>query len=424
MIVSTFLVVCVFAVQYTMVQKFEHLFDEGHHGDGDGDGGGFGVGSITVTVSSSEYDHDREENTFRYESNSGGDGSRGSDGTGTSSENHGSHHDGRIPRRLISVFGLESSGTTFVFDTIREAMKLPHKVGDEGYNLDRSTMVQHVSLPTGSYFQKRYDEKRLEEEFDPVVVPYAVPRECREFVGRPNTVTLPSHHNCAPYAPDFIIGGGEGRRHPTRYFVNITSHIEWYESHGTTVTALIVFRDTSIHFRGVLQKHCKNETAAYEQYQRGLSVIQDALSFDSSRRRQRRLRMRKENDGENENGSNNNTSNNTRQTSPSVIIVSYETLMTLRNQYLSYILDQIVDAGNVRDDGDDSDPPERDDTDSELDSKFQPDYKNGNLKYVHLPETLQRYLSNPTNNNKTQTTASKHSILQKPSRKSGNDASR
>ena len=428
MVVSSFLVVCVFAIQYTMVQMFEQLVDEGYHrGDGGSKGGSRG-GGITVTVSSSEYDN-VNENSFGYEPDNN---SPGSDGTSTTTgENH-NHHDRRIPRRLISVFGLESSGTTFVFDTIREAMKLPHKVGDEAYNIDRSTMVQHVSLPTGSYFQQRYDENRLEEEFDPVVVPYAVPLECRELVGRPNKVRLPSHHNCQPYHTDFVIGSGQDRRHPTRYFVNITSHIEWYESRGTSVTTLIVVRDTSIHFQGVLQTHCKNETAAYEQYQRGLSIIQDAISFDSSRRRQKRRRRRKGNDGENNTGSNDNSSSNdnsnTGQLSSSLIIVSYETLMTLQNQYLSYILDQIGGADNDDDDvrgdgdGDDNDTPARDDTNAVLHSNFQPDYKNGNLKYVHLPDKLQRYLNNPFDT--TQKTVTKPPILQKRSRTSGNDSSR
>jgi hypothetical protein len=325
------LIICVFCIQYTMLRMLKSQQD--HEA--------LNLQLFTVSVSSDDLDlrsrqiqqQQQQEKQQRF---------------GTLDNNK---VDDRIPRRLITVFGLESSGTTFVFDSIREAMKLPFKVGDEAYNLKRSTMIQHVSLPTGSYLEPRNEVKWPEEEYQPVIVPFAVPMECRAFVGRPTMVMIPPHHKCGPYADSFVLD--TERTHPSRYFVNITSHIQWYETQRTQVTAVLVVRDPSMHFHGVLNNHCRNnETAAYEQYQVGRSLMQDAIkAFDATRNAEHP---------------------SSSPSSSSIVIVSYETLMTLHNEYLFQIFQQIG---------------------IKFDRGYRPAYKDGNIKYVKsLPDTIGRHL--------------------------------
>ncbi|KAL7551634.1 hypothetical protein ACHAWF_014815 [Thalassiosira exigua] len=56
-----------------------------------------------------------------------------------------------LPKRLISVFGLESSGTTFVWNALSEALGATREVRTqmEARNPDGSIWTQHLSLPSG-----------------------------------------------------------------------------------------------------------------------------------------------------------------------------------------------------------------------------------------------------------------------------------
>ena len=60
-----------------------------------------------------------------------------------------------LPDRLIVVYGLESSGTTFVSKTLSLALGLKVQDGlDARTNREGSVRLQHISLPTGSIFSK------------------------------------------------------------------------------------------------------------------------------------------------------------------------------------------------------------------------------------------------------------------------------
>ena len=87
----------------------------------------------------------------------------------------------------------------------------------------------------------------------------------------------------------------------SRYFINVTSHINFYRQRGVDTKAVLVVRDPALHFRGIQKTHCENETAAFEQYKVGRSILgyaMDHLDPDS------------------------------------LMVLSYETLMTLRGSYM------------------------------------------------------------------------------------------
>jgi hypothetical protein len=115
-----------------------------------------------------------------------------------------------------------------------------------------------------------------------------------------------------------------------RYFVNITSHINFYRQRGVDTTAVLVVRDPALHFRGITSNHCKNETAAFEQYKTGQAILQHAMNHLDP---------------------------------DSFTVVSYETLMTLKQVYLKEIYKAL-----------------------HIESDYIPEFKNGNID--HVPETL------------------------------------
>ena len=78
-----------------------------------------------------------------------------------------------LPNRLISVFGLESSGTTFVATTLARAMGKtdPGSVVLRWSSNDLQTQVHHISEPWG--FFRQGEKNRL-----PPVVDVLLPEEC------------------------------------------------------------------------------------------------------------------------------------------------------------------------------------------------------------------------------------------------------
>ena len=187
-----------------------------------------------------------------------------------------------LPKRLISVFGSEASGSTFLATTLGVAsgafpvngtvVTLPSDrfnnsgrtivervVAKRARSPDGTVEIQHLSLPWGWWGTKkrncvmhhltltvdafvpkacfRFDyesawEHRLEEK---------APLGCREeahISGKSggNGWTCGTS-NCGE-------GANEGYAlYPRRFFVNITSHIEWYFQRGVDVTAVLSVRD-------------------------------------------------------------------------------------------------------------------------------------------------------------------------------------
>lgn len=220
-----------------------------------------------------------------------------------------------FPARLIVVFGLESSGTTFVQDVIAKAAGATKKSDVEILSPDRSLRVQHFSLPTGWFPSTA---PRFKQRFEALpIVPMFVPLPCR--LG-PGLQSRPSPSQCR-----FLFGPAKVPSE-SRYFINVTSHVNFYRKRGVDVKTVIVVRDPALHFRGIHKSHCGNETAAYEQYKTGRAILEYAMDH---------------------------------LVPNSFMIFSYETLMTLRGTYMK----ELYKFLNIK-------------------SSYSPNIKNGNIPYI------------------------------------------
>jgi hypothetical protein len=224
-----------------------------------------------------------------------------------------------LPETLYVIYGLESSGTTFMTRTIAQAVGIIKFLnGDTIESVDSKILVQHLSLPLGSAasFKNVYGYHQRFESLDVIDVFY--PRKCHV---RPNQLGPPDWKETPEECKPFL--GGQVIAPPLRYFVNITSHVQWYRNHGVVVKPILVVRDPSLHFEGILRQHCENVTAALDQYETGKAIIAQTLSDIDP------------------------------------LIVSYETLMTLHEAYLqSHVYRKLGILSN-----------------------YTPVFKNGNLKY-------------------------------------------
>jgi hypothetical protein len=184
---------------------------------------------------------------------------------------------------------------------------------------DKKILIQHLSLPLGGspQYKNIYGYHQKFERLDVIDVFY--PEKCRvrpNWRGPPNWVETPEE--CQPLLGYNVLAS------PPRYFVNVTTHVQWYKNHGVVVKPIVVVRDPSFHFEGILTHHCQNATAAIEQFKMGKAIIAQTL------------------------------------TDIDPLIVSYETLMTLQGVYLhNFIYPKLGLASN-----------------------YTPPFKNGNLKYA------------------------------------------
>ncbi len=295
-----------------------------------------------------------------------------------------------LPKRIIAVFGTESSGSTFLATTLGIATEAfpangtyvtlpPDRYGNPGRTIvervvakramspDRSIEIQHLSLPWGMWFSPK-GNCNPEYAKHTEVVEALVPEECFRFeheASWPSRLNVTAPESCREEAhisawnvwgTNSLSGhaakSSEGSRrtwscgskcgmglnagyalYPRRFFVNISSHVEWYLSRGVDITAIVSVRDRSISHRGKTRVHCKNETVALSEESKARGIMREALKTYGSYGRY-------ENKGR-------------------VIMVSYEGLMSLKSEYLFDVYNSLG-----------------------INSAYSPEFKDGNEKYV------------------------------------------
>ena len=125
--------------------------------------------------------------------------------------------------------------------------------------------------------------------------------------------------------------------YPKRFFVNISSHLEWYFQRGVDITAVLSVRDKSISRAGKARMHCKDVKIGLMEEEKARTLMGEALRKHGGLK------------------SSNGNANKER-----VVVVSYEALMILKD---SYLLDIYKRLG--------------------IDSAYMPEFNDGNEKYVH-----------------------------------------
>ena len=232
-----------------------------------------------------------------------------------------------LPEKMYLIYGVESSGTKFVAEALAGAVGLPDwydlSFTDTLESNDNKVHFQHLSLPSGSneVLKEGLQEHEKWSLENLSIVPVYYPTGCRVQSEVPSAM-VPVPRRCRS------VMGKEVMTPPHRYFVNITSHVQWYRERGVKVYPVMVVRDPMFHFSGILapyRGHCQNPEKAYEQYEQGRAIMAEALNSGVQ-----------------------------------PLIVSYETLLTLQMPYLQHIYFQL---GIV--------------------SKHRPSFVNGNTKKLY-----------------------------------------
>ena len=145
---------------------------------------------------------------------------------------------------------------------------------------------------------------------------------------------------------------GKDWTYPSRYSLNLSSHLEWYHNHGIDAKAIIIMRDATIS-RRARQMHCTNSTILEMEEELGREILEQAIhkyiSLNKSSRRggQRRRLIQTTEDGK-------------------VVLVSYELLNQLKDHHLLMLYDALG-----------------------IKSTFTPVWLDGNVKHV-LDEPLKK----------------------------------
>jgi len=269
-----------------------------------------------------------------------------------------------IPKRLITVAGLESSGTKFLTMIAAQAAgayRILEKQKESGkVNLSpfedrvrwRGIEVQHVSLPWGGECSYRANRNHT-EILTNNTIDALIPKKCI-FSRARNSATL--NANNIRYLPMCReLGIREFTSIPGRYFLNLTSHIKWYQERGSIATAVIVVRDQTIEYASKFRDHCHNHTLGKEENKYGLEIIREALLNLSE-------------DWLDDN------------TPPSLVLVSYESLMSIGEPYARKHIFEKLGLGSAGLNF------SRNDT-YNIDKIWFPPLKDGNRRYVGIPKS-------------------------------------
>jgi len=228
-----------------------------------------------------------------------------------------------LPKRLITVFGLESSGTSWLAETLAQAVEAKREPGFEeltSRNYSTQTEIQHVSLPWGAPLGRNRDIPDVQ---------FIPPLQCCAW---------PSHQNgrirtAATTPPDkqcFAETGLQERvQMPQRFVLNITSHVEWYRARGVNATAIVLVRDDYAHFHGKLTYTYSPELALKEDFHAKEMLVQA-------------MRLLRNDE---------------------LIMVSYEMIMSLQTPFLQDLYKKLG-----------------------IESNYRPEFLNGNKKYIQAPK--------------------------------------
>lgn len=279
-----------------------------------------------------------------------------------------------LPKKIYSVVGLESSGTTFVTDVLRQALNLtefrdghaPTKRPGSSDNHD--VQVQHVSFPWGSWCTDTTTKN--------TVIDVVLPQQCTKSMQ--NQRLNENVKQCCNSLAEHAFGyksNDEPIRYPGRYSLNIAKHKEFYDAHGVDQWVIIVLRDPDISVASRYKSnHCRVKELLEAEERVGKAIISDTINkyiLDNDERQvtpenfehwtittqnqlRRRLNLRGiETDA---------ALSSVIPAKNNVVIVSYESMVFLGDQYFEMLFKTL-----------------------DIQTNFIPSVKNGNSKYVQHP---------------------------------------
>eukprot|EP00581_Thalassiosira_minuscula_P028166 CAMPEP_0183757886 /NCGR_PEP_ID=MMETSP0739-20130205/6039_1 /TAXON_ID=385413 /ORGANISM="Thalassiosira miniscula, Strain CCMP1093" /LENGTH=410 /DNA_ID=CAMNT_0025995395 /DNA_START=101 /DNA_END=1333 /DNA_ORIENTATION=+ len=308
-----------------------------------------------------------------------------------------------LSKRLITVFGTESSGSTFLATTLGIASGafpsngtyvtlksdrhnnpgrtiVERVVARSARSEDGSIEVQHLSLPWGFWGSKK---RNCDLSASTITVDAFVPEPCFRFDYEstwPHRLAEKAPAGCRDEAHISQTNNNHNNNHnvvnsssessgngdirwtcgsntcgqnendgyaiyPRRFYVNISSHLEWYLARGVDVTAVLSVRDRSTSRAGKMRAHCKDESISVKEEERARAILSESL------RRYGRLGRWGESGAMIPH-------NKKNVKEDRVVVVSYEALMALQESYLFDIYKMLG-----------------------INSTYVPEFKDGNEKY-------------------------------------------
>mmetsp|Transcript_8850 Transcript_8850/g.18375 ORF Transcript_8850/g.18375 Transcript_8850/m.18375 type:complete len:380 (+) Transcript_8850:67-1206(+) len=267
-----------------------------------------------------------------------------------------------LPKKIISVIGLESSGTRFVTSILAKAHGIPeYREGSfSSDGMKDGLLVQHFSLPWGSTCQA-HPQHLIQN----VVLPGRCSMRydllsptCKEMA-RDANMTLSRKGNDI---------------YPQRYNLDIVASKEWYESKGVEQVFVIVLRDQSISAESRLG-HCNNQTLKDEEEDIGTEIIVRAInkyvmgggrrlsasSYESWYKEMFWEETNDINDNDNNLDDGGHRKLSALPSGNNVFLVSYESLLKLKEVYVKMMYEAL-----------------------DIESDFMPSFKDGNAKYVKV----------------------------------------
>lgn len=172
-----------------------------------------------------------------------------------------------FPKKMYTVVGLESSGTTFTTSLLAKALNdAPKREGSFQFNVPSKetipTQVQHCSLPQGNVCSAT--------TLAPIV-DKILPASC----SKPQGQQVAFSEECQAIASE--VGKPLPFQYPGRFFLDLVEHKQYYDKHNTQQYIVIVVRDQSISLASREHIHCHYHVMAEQETQRGLDLIQNAI---------------------------------------------------------------------------------------------------------------------------------------------------
>merc|ERR1719232_2570893 len=160
-------------------------------------------------------------------------------------------------------------------------------------------------------------------------------------------------------------------KYPFHYMLDIVKHKEWYDSHGVEQYIIIVVRDENISFESRRKEHCNYEDLIIKEEMFSSRIINDAiykyiLEDDSIGYKKQIYENLNTNVGKKKSKSvfsdidiDVDVIFSLMPSNNRVILVSYETLMYLKDPYIKMLYEKL-----------------------DIESEYMPNFKDGNVKYL------------------------------------------
>eukprot|EP00553_Chaetoceros_curvisetus_P010609 CAMPEP_0204617378 /NCGR_PEP_ID=MMETSP0717-20131115/4376_1 /ASSEMBLY_ACC=CAM_ASM_000666 /TAXON_ID=230516 /ORGANISM="Chaetoceros curvisetus" /LENGTH=433 /DNA_ID=CAMNT_0051630899 /DNA_START=58 /DNA_END=1359 /DNA_ORIENTATION=+ len=354
--------------------------------------------TTTASATASENDSDRNVTKVEQESNDSADESSSSSSLPRPRPRPSCYQSSILPKRIYTVIGLESSGTSFTAQVIKNGLGIEQtREGAKPYSIkpwelrknglddalfipayemeNRDIQTQHFSLPKGGTC--------MDHKVTPIV-DVVLPSQCTRDHPFSEHDNEEVQRCCNEMAEDLfdIRPNGAAVKYPKRYHLDIVSHKDWYDAHGVDQWMIIVLRDPDVSIAARSQEHCTDMDRLKEEEQVGKDIIIDAinkyiLGEDDDERRVTRDTYKfwyaKNFQNNSMEGVNTDANTNTgsgvrrrklRATSPitsknNVVLVSYESMMDLGDVYIKMLYKTL-----------------------DIETDYQPEIRNGNTKYI------------------------------------------